>query len=300
MFCLLVAGTRAQELIMKSGNWGFNAGVTASFGTHKQSLGLFAQFYFVKSQFQASSEVRLHRQFRALGPRGAYNELVLSQGVLYSYGPATTFYNPFLGPLANQTVFRNSIAYAYNAYFNRIGTTQQTGCLSVQVQDFDLILENDLLAKPALDRFRTGAVMLRYQYRDQFQAELNCVMWTGQMGHRAFLDTRHFYNKCYMDTSGGRYTHYSHGILSAGIRCHAGWSQVVQASAGIDAEQVRNAVQNHLLHDMRFIPRSINHTRNCHIPMLDEQGAQYLYSEGQKIRKAKPFFEAELNGSRFY
>ena len=103
-----------------------------------------------------------------------------------------------------------------------------------------------------------------------------------------------------MDTVGGVYANTSHGLLSTQIKCNIGYSQNVQLNMGVDAEQVRNAVQNKLIHDMRFIPKKWNKAKNCHIPMLDTNNNPYLYAEDQKIRKAKLYLNAFTNANIFY
>jgi hypothetical protein len=103
-----------------------------------------------------------------------------------------------------------------------------------------------------------------------------------------------------MDTTGAVYRKTSGGMLSAQFRYNAGYLQNVQANVGVDAEQIRNAVQNKFIHDMRFIPKKWNKSHNCHLPMLDEQGEQYLFRPGQKIRKPRPYLNLYANANVFY
>jgi hypothetical protein len=292
--------SHAQEVLYRNSQVGVNAGLQLAFGTHVQRIGLCVQFYYLRQHFQANSELRLQYNVRALGPRLKYPELILSQGLVYAWGPTRNYYNPFLGALSNQSNYTNSVAYAYNAYFTRIGTTQQTGQIAIQIKDVSLIAENDLLARPALDRFRTGAFLLQYQYKQFWQAGISSVMWTGQMGHKAATDRLEIRTGCYMDTTGSVYTNVSHGLLQAQFKYAGPYSQVLQVAAGVDAEQVRNAIQNHVFHDMRFIPKKINHSKNCHIPMLDTEGNAYLYKDGQLIRKPRAVFDVGLNQGVFY
>jgi hypothetical protein len=205
-----------------------------------------------------------------------------------------------MGSISNQSNYSNSVAYAFNVYLNKRKTHQVTGTIAFQFNAISFIAEDDLFAKPALDRFRTGAFLIYYQHEDILQAALNCSMWTGKMGRQTNIDNEHFYAGCYIDTIGAVYHNYSHGLLSAQIKYHFAYSQTAQLNVGIDAEQVRNAIQNHLFHDMRFIPKKINKTKNCHIPMLDQNGEQYLYHEDQEIRKARFYMNAFTNAGNFY
>lgn len=285
---------------MKTEHLGLSAGLNFAFGTHFQRLGINLNFYYVQDHVQANSEIRAYFNFKGLGPKLRYPELVLSQGIVFSAGAKKQYFNPFISSVSNQTAYENSFGYSYNAWFNKIKTTQQTGIIAIQVQDFTLITENDILARQMLDRFRTAAALIQYQYKDKFQAAINCSMWTGSMGRKHELQRPEFKYECYMDTVGSVYGNTSHGILSLQIKYNLGYSQNAQVNAGIDAEQVRNAVQNKFIHDMCFIPKKWTKTKNCHIPMLDETNNAYLNGEGQKIRKPKVYLNAFTNANVFY
>lgn len=290
----------SQDLVFQNSQAGFNIGVNCAFGTHVQRIGLTLNFYYVNDQFQANSEVRGYFSFKNLGPKMRHPELVLSQGVVFAYGPTNSIFNPFISSVSNQTGYSNAIAYSYNAWFNKRKTSQQTGIVSFQFDKFSLITENDILARPMFDRFRTAAFLIQYQYEDLFQAAINCSMWTGEMGRKKEIESAEFYYNCYIDTSGGTYANISHGLLSAQVKYHLGYSQNVQANVGIDAEQIRNAVQNKFIHDMRWIPKKWKKAKNCHIPMIDTNGDQYLYRENQKIRPTKPYLNVFTNANLFY
>jgi hypothetical protein len=288
-----------QDLIYKTNNSGFNIGVNVAFGTHFQRVGLNFNFFYVNNFFQSNSELRAYFSFKNLGPKFIYKELVLSQGVLFGYGTTKHPFNPFISSISNQTGYLHSVAYTYNAYFNGVKTTQQTGIISLQFNAITFATENDILARPFYDRYRTGAFLLSYQYENLFQAGINSTLWTGKMGRIISGDTN-YKAICYMDTVRGTYTNYSHGLLSAQFKYNLGWSQTVQANVGIDAEQVRNAFQNKLIHDLCFIPASWFKRTNCHIPMLDNDGGQYLYKPNQKIKKPKPYLNVFTNAGVFY
>jgi hypothetical protein len=276
-----------------------NIGVISALGNRFQRIGITAQAYYYHDFAQVNAEVRVYHNFRNLGPTGHYNELVTSAGLVIGYGAQRQEHNPFLSTIANQTRYARSVGYSYNIYFNKIGTTQQTGTIALQFGKVSIISENDIFARPELDRFRTGGVLVQYQYSNQYQLAINCTMWTGQMGNRITTDTS-FPFIGYMDTTNGVYTNYSHGMLSGQCKAVLNYGQNVQANLGIDAEQVRNFIQNRLIHDMPFLPRKWRNTKNCHIPMLDTAGNQYLYRPGQKIRPVKPYWNAFSGAGVFY
>lgn len=290
----------SQENIYHDKYFGVNLGVNLAFGTHVQRLGVVCNAYYVNDHFQANVEARFYFSLKNLGPKKKYFEAVTSLGVLYGYDVSRGYYNPFLNSVSNQTRYRSSVAYSYNAYWNKIKTIQQTGCIALQFDKITFITENDILARKTLDRFRTGAFLLQFQNDSLFQAAINCSMWTGQMGNRQSITHPNIYPQCYMDTVGGRYTNYSHGLLSAQVKYHIGYSQTIQANVGIDSEKVRNAVQNKVIHDMKFLPKKLIKNKNCHIPMLDDKGNQFLYLEGQKIKSAKFYFNLGSNERVFY
>lgn len=296
----LACATQARAQLWQWPSAGVNAGVVSAIGNRFQRIGLSVQAYYGYRHLQGNAEVRWYRNFRTPGPRLPHNELVTAAGVVYAWGPPPLWKDPFISVTGNQTGHRNSVGYSYNYYWNRIGTRQQTGIISVQIDRFGLISENDLFARPTLDRFRTGAVLLQYRYRAVAQLALNCTMWTGQMGTNKITGDPSFPHYGYMDTTGGRYTRFSHGLLSAQGKVHLGAGQVAQANAGIDAEQVRNALQNRLFHDMVFIPRRWRQPKNCHIPMLDTAGNPYLYRPGQHIKKATPYWNVFTAPFVFY
>jgi hypothetical protein len=296
---LFSTNLQSQDLIYKSSNSGFNIGINLAVGTHFQRLGLNFNFFYINNFFQSNSELRAYFSFKNLGPKFIYKELVLSQGVLFGYGTTKHPFNSFISSISNQTGYLHSVAYTYNAYFNDVKTTQQTGIISLQFNQITFATENDILARPFYDRYRTGAFLLSYQYENLFQAGVNSTLWTGRMGRTITGDTN-YKAICYMDTVRGTYTNHSHGLLSAQFKYNLGRSQTAQANVGIDAEQVRNAFQNKLIHDFCFIPANWFKRTNCHIPMLDNKGGQYLHKPDQKIKKPKPYLNVYTNAGVFY
>ncbi len=280
-------------------NFGVSFGANIAVGNRFHRMGLVFQGYYFYNFVQINAEVRVYHSIKNLGPLLEYNEAVTSLGAVIAYGNKQNYFNPFLNSVSNQTKHRYSVAYSYNAYFNKIKTKQSTGTIALQFGDISLIGENDLFAHPTVDKFRTGAFLIQYQYKNIFQSAINCTMWTGKMGN-CIRDNKEFPYVGYLDTVGGLYTKYSHGLLSAQFKLNVGYGQNAQLNFGADAEQVRNAVQNRLIHDMIFLPRKWYKPINCHIPMLDREENQYLYKKNQKIRKANFYWNAFSNASLFY
>ena len=103
-----------------------------------------------------------------------------------------------------------------------------------------------------------------------------------------------------MDTTQGVYPTISYGLLSVQCKYYLGYSQNAQLNVGLDAEQIRNAIQNKIFHNAQFLPKTWFNRKNCYMPMIDSQGEQYLYKEGQEIRSSKPYLNLFTNASVFY
>lgn len=271
-------------------NYGFNIGLVSSIGTHFQRFGFVFQGYGVYEFAQINASIRAYRNFRNLGPRGKYTEFSSSLGACIGYGKKINHKNLFMSSISNQTGYKNSVAYSYNFYYNNIKTTQVTGTVAFQFNHFSIITENDIFAKPILDRFRTGAMLIQYQTK-YFQYAVNATMWTGQLGNTVKNDSL-YRGHGYINAEGGLYQNLSHGLLSTQVKYANHFGQYLQANAGIDAEQIRNSLQNKALHDV--LPK------NYHMPMIDTAGNQYLYRPKQKIRKAKLFLNGHTSPNIFY
>jgi len=282
----------------RSNNFGVSIGAIIAVGNRFQRIGLNINSYYFYDFVQVNAGIRVYRNLKNLGPRKEYTESVLSAGLVLAYGGKQQYFNSFVNEYSNQTKRKFSIAYSYNAYFNKVKTKQQTGIVALQFDKISIIAENDILAKPFFDRFRTGAFLIQYQYRNIFQAAINCTMWTGQMG-RQVMDNENF-KRGYMDTTGGVYANISHGLLSTQLKYNLGYGQNAQLNLGIDAEQVRNFVQNKLIHDLIFIPRKWFKQINSHIPMLDRDGNQYLFKSSQEVKRPHFYWNTFSNSSAFY
>ncbi len=274
----------------QTAHYGFNVGFVSAFGTHFQKFGVVVQGYYVYHFAQVNASVRLYDNFKNLGPKGEYAEINAALGVCIGYGKKNRETNQFVSSIGNQTGYTNSIAYSYNVWYNKVKTSQVTGIIALQFHHFSVISENDLLAKRILDRFRTGAILLQYQDK-HIQYAVNATLWTGQLG-RAVTNDNLFPYKGYINTEGGVYANYSHGLLSAQIKLSNEYGQYLQANAGIDSEQLRNVFQNKVAHTL--------FKNNYHIPMIDTTGHQYLYKKGQVIKKPTLYLNAFTNANIFY
>jgi hypothetical protein len=279
----------AQEFTSK--NSGVRLGLVIGLGNRMDRIGVTCNAYYFDNFFQLNAEIRAYYNFRNPGPKKMHPELVSALGFVFGYGKNALDSNQFITSISNQMNYRNSFAYSYNFYLNKIKTTQQTGIVALQFQNFSVAVENDILARPRFDRFRTGAFLLQYQYK-QFQFAINTTLWTGQMGNVVHDNNPHFPHG-YVDATNAVYPEFSSGLLSAQFKTVLPFFQYAQANIGIDAEQVRNVMQNRFIH-------GVFRSKNSDIPMLDTNGMQYLYKDGQEIRKANFYYNTFLNPGIFY
>ena len=288
------------QLQLQSGNTFFLAGIYISTGTHINSFGVFAKsFSLIADNFQWNNELRLNYNLRYLGPKISHGEIQFSSGLLFSYGDENKKERFFLNKNSNLTKFSNSISYCYNLYFNKIKTTQQTGSISFSFDNFCVTHENDILARPRLDRFRTAGIQVAYEHQN-FRFAITQYNWTGMLG-KSIKDSLYPSPAGYLDTTANRYGLLSHGILCASAEVSdISYKQQIKINLGTDAEQIRHLVQNRIIHDGCFLPKGWRNKNNYHLPMIDVKDQQYLFRDEQRIRKQKFYLNAFLNSDLIY
>ena len=283
-----------SQLIYKEKHVGINFSLIVSAGTHINQIGFLIRGYYVNNFFQWNNDIRVSYYFKYLGPKEPYPEVQISTGILGAFGPTGAKENLYWNKTGNQTQYQNSIGYAYNIYLNKIKTSQVTGTATFQFSHVSVIFENDILARPQKDRFRTAGGSVVYQ-QDNWRFSASFALWTGQMEHPV-KRTKYPSPAGYVDTLGAIYPYQSHGVFSL----NADWAdnnylQQARLGAGIDADQIRNIIQNRFMHDGILHKLKKKNPDNYHFPMIDDKGDLFLYKEGQKVRKPKPYINAFLN-----
>lgn len=296
---VLTSNRHAFAQQIQKNNYGINGGIVIALGNKFDRIGININGYYLKNNFQFNPGLRVYINFKNLGPKKQYAEANISLGVVYGYGKTNSDTNLFLSSISNQTKRKNSIGYSFNYYFNAIGTSQQTGIISFEFNQISFIAENDLFARSRLDQFRTGAFLLQYR-NENYQYGINSTLFTGRMGAK-IKDDSYPYSRIYKDTTDGKYAQHSHGLLSLQFQyVFPNSFQKTQASIGADSEKIRHAVQNRFIHDMVFLPKSWRKKDAAHIPMLDENGNQFLYKQNQKVKPASVYYNLFLNPGLFY
>lgn len=197
----------------------------------------------------------------------------------------------------------NSMGYTWERYFNRIGTSQNVGTIHFRLDKTIMQFSNDVFANTnGKDRYRSGAFNFGWLEDDTYYYT-KLLIWAGDSHCKSIKkvkDTDYPARWGYRDISGCQYGDLSHGILSFGVMHDVGGGQLAGVNLGVDAEQIRNVIQNQVFHDMYFIPNFMNKTENLHLPMKTEDGENYMYLEGQKIRPAKFVWQLAINPSSMY
>ena len=295
-FLLLTYSINSQSF--RGNKYGINIGIHIAAGTHFSRLGISCDGYYAGSNYQLNPGFKLYYNWKNIGPSKKYFEFAPSAGILFSFGKPDSSKNLFFTAVSNQTNKKNSVAYSFNYYLNRIKTSQATGTVSSQFGNFQLITENDLFGGSIRDEFRTGSVLMQFKNK-YFQYGINFSGWTGKRGvHKD--DPAYPSRNGYMDMSGSLYGNVSGGLLSGYFQYAAPYGQLIQGHIGIDAEQVRNFFQNILVHRLFFSPKKEEWRGGSDLPMLDVEGNMYLYRPGQRIRPVKLYGNLYSNPSLFY
>jgi hypothetical protein len=286
--------TAKEPALWTQNSAGFNAGLTIAIGNPVNRLGVFCAGYYVSDRLQLNTTLHLFRNFKSFGAPGSHWEMQLSLGSVFGFGPSTLNLNRFTSPLGNQTTYANTVGYAYTWYRDNHQTSQGTGRIGVQFDAFQFIHENDILAGKGRDRFRTGAISVTYLHND-FRYGLVYAGWTGDPKTKS---TKRIENSDYpakwgyKNLSASTHGKYSHGLLSFQAEHYIDYGQTARANVGVDAEQVRHALQNKLMHE------SITH--GAHYPMLQKSGEPYLFKEDQAVRPLRFYYQLQANAPTFY
>lgn len=305
-FIITHLSTVAQESSPES-FYGVSAGLSFSFGTHVNRIGLSASAYYTYAFAQVNAGVRGYYNFQSFGLKENGLELQLSSGFQLGFGRKVDDRNPFIGQAENNLLQDYSIGYDYLIYLDKFNTSQTAGILSANVLDMKFATQNDLFGfgDGWRDRFRTGAFILEYRYQN-FKFGISSTLWTDDYTVcRKVTDSDYPARFGYKTDKKCKYG----GLCLSTLGLRANYlipnnyvplNQNIQMDIGIDAEQVRNFFQNKLIHDHYPIPVKLIKRSPCHYPMQAEGGGQYLYLEGQQIEKPQFFFNFGANQGLFY
>jgi len=295
LFCLLSSPLFAQLDFAKG--FGGQIGLSFNLGTHFNRIGVMAKFFYHYEYVQANVQICGFYNARSFPVGTPSWEGQLRIGVVGAFGiKDSVHYSPFINEISNQTSRPFSVGYSYNFYLDDQKTSQLSGTFGFGIYGFSLVMENDFLAFLNEDKYRSGAIGVYYRINNT-QIGLNQISWTAdpyEEGTSKVTDNKQFPAKYgYRSMKGVRYGAHSVGALALQVEHSIGYGQYLAAAIGIDADQIRNFMQNKLVHDSFML-------KNPHVPMVDSEGNQFLYEEGQKIRTPKFFFQVMANNTALY
>lgn len=272
----------------------FRWGLSIRAGTHVNRVGAFAEVGYLMQPVQVYNRTALYYSVNGWGPRVNGWELQNQTGFDCGWGVSQSRMDDRI----NQSPHRYALGYSYNIYLDQRMTSQVTGSVNMQINKIELSFENDLFAHGYYDRYRTGA--LRIGYADSnVHAGVQLILWTGEHNGKRITDSVYPGPHGYMDLTNGRHGRYSNGIASGFLQYRAG-TATGMAAVGIDAEQIRNVVQNKFMHDMPFVPTRWKKHTNAHIPMVSRDGSPFLYKFGQRVKPMGPYLQLSLNDTGIY
>lgn len=283
--------------------WGYTAGITCSFGTKVNRLGLNVGGYYTYAIGQVNAQANWYYNFQSMGQKRKGSEFQLGAGLEVGFGRPDTNRNLHVGLTENNMEHVYSFGYSFIKYWDKFETSQESGIFTFNFTDFKFAYENDLFGgKGWRDAWRTGAALFEYQY-DQTKFAIATTMWTSNYSKcRKVGDTDYPARFGYRDdsnvTPGG--VNRSVSLLAIRVQHLLPYGQMPRTSIGIDTEHVRNLLQNKIFHNARYFPEKVIKHPQYHIPMLQDDGSQYLYQEGQKVKKPSFYFNLGINNLPFY
>lgn len=266
--------------------------LSACIGSHQHyyGLGIHAGIESNALMFTLGSDVSF--KLKDLGDRMNFFDSKSYIGTSIVTGKNTSIRDIELGLLNNYFSRENSLGYAYIVYMDNVGTSQLSGAFRGEFRRHSLVLENDFFAGQGKDRFRTA--WLIYRYRELlWSGHLGVRLWTGESsGLQVKVINYHGNGQQYKDLSTNPFGKTSHGILYGGFRYKI-WTQTLGVDLGIDAEQVRHALQNQVAHSSIWHKKHLS--KAVVYPMLDKYG--YPTFEKSQVRMPCTYFQLTLSGN---
>ena len=296
----------SDNILAQIDPWRINIQANMNFGFPENNVGFsLIGEYRTSSNIELVLAYNLMYHFRNFGPDINHFEHSIISSVHYVWGDRIDLDDNDLSHIKflDSRRFRNSAGYTWQRFFNGIGTSQNVGTFHMRFNKTLSQFSNDVFANTnGKDRYRTGGFAFGfYEDRTLFMSKL--LIWAGD-SHckemRKVRDSNYPARWGYRDITNCNYGRLSHGILSFGITRDIGYGQSIGVQMGTDSEHIRDFVQNKIFHDLYFIPRFMNKTRNLHLPMKTIKGDNYLFEKDQKVRPRRFVWQFSLNPSTLY
>lgn len=286
--------------------WKVHLQISTNFGFPEQNIGVrVVGEYFVNETAEIALAYDLKYHLRNFGPDIKHFEHSILGTLQYIWGDRIEPDDIDLSYLKylDSRRFKNSFGYTWQRFFNKIGTSQNVGTIHMRFDKTVIQFSNDVFANTnGKDRYRSGGFAFGF-YDNETLYLSKLLIWTGD-SHckemKKIRDSEYPARWGYRDITDCNYGRISHGILSFGVIHDIGNGQTAGIQLGVDSEHIRHAVQNKVFHDLYFIPRFMNKTKNLHLPMKTKEGENYLYEDGQTIRSDRFVWQFSLNPSSIY
>lgn len=276
---------------------GCKIGFSYTFGYPLNSLGIQYKLYYLHSFFQVNLGGKLDLVATDLASRRKFVNFRQYLGAIGLFGNRGTSQTYIFDGLFHQSDRNYGLGYNYIWYIDNVGTSQQSGGMSVHIQRASILLENDFFAGQGRDRFRTNDLLIGYRLGDWY-AFVQSKLWTGETRSAPRKEhTRIKNNAGYKDLRDMPFGKKTHGILAAGIIGEIPYHNALVASLGWDSEIIRHLLQNKLMHDKQFIPNKFR-KQNPNYPILNQEGLPVFDLNNRK--KDQVYFKLGLNTNWSY
>lgn len=292
IYLLLFYSTTVFSQTFLKDNSGLTVGAILNFGTHVNTVGLNVKSCFSRDFYQINVGSSINWNLKSYGGRTSFWESRSYLGLVFLGGKRDNTRDFQMDGLMHQTNYRNAIAYNYLWYFDKKGTSQLSGGWSLHANKLAFYFENDVFGGQANDRYRTGHLLVSYRLSSS-KFGSGVYLWTGETrGAKWKTDDSLHYQYGYKDLSQLPYGKTSHGILYGQFIGNLGYGQDAHVELGFDSELMRNAIQNKIIHDLKFAPKKIER-KTPNYPMLDKNGLPtHVKTE---VRESLYYFQVGMN-----
>ena len=278
-------------------NYGLQAGISATVGTHVTGLGVFARSYMNYDFIQFNHTVDIQLSRFSYGNRRNLFEVRNAFGLLFGFGSDSKHISVRQDGLAHQLNHQFALGYNYVIYTDNRQSSQLSGGFGLHLGRFSIMHENDVFGGQAKDRFRTAH--FRINWSDSvLNLGFGTNLWTGETANTEWQKvTQEKMPNGYRSLEETLYGHSSHGISYAEVSYNGPYQQSPTLRLGVDSEEIRHFLQNRLFHDLIFLPKSL--ARNTpHYPRLDEHGCMVFSKEER--RKDRLYLQLGTNDYLFH
>ncbi|MDX1652794.1 MAG: polymorphic toxin type 23 domain-containing protein [Brumimicrobium sp.] len=296
-FLIFIAASKGNSQLLQEDEYGIQVGLSANFGTHINQVGIKIQGYYRYEFVQLNAGNYFLINSKNLADRRNFIENRINIGTVLLAGRRESIPSFILDGLNHQSAYDYGLAYNYLIYLDNAGSGQVSGGFGFHIKQISILIENDLFSGTGRDRFRTSYTQINY-HDELMNLSFNTQLWTGETwGTELKTSDTIRYPVGYKDLRNTLYGRKSHGIVSVGIDYYLFYGNYLSALIGLDSERIRNGLQNKLMHNKPFVPKTWRKP-NVSYPMLSEEG--YPVDDFDLARKNIFYLQFGLNRPMTY